>query len=348
MDAATHLLWGAGVALLSAKPEQTINTRQRILVAAVAALFPDIDYLVLLWNPLDFLAYWHRAETHSLLLAPLWAWLLSLLWRRYPPWQHQGRLLFLLSLGGLLSHILLDSLTVFGTRWFAPLSDYSVAWDLLFVVDGYFSFCSLVMVAILFCWPRYPLRWLSPVIPSLYLLLVVLIKQDTYAKVDEQLQNRVEAAQPRLSLLPQPFSPVYWQVIIESEQGTRQAWLKRADDRVGALAASLLRFDLFSGDYRLPAELYWRQYSLSPRQFTDSQVLADISTVWGHPEFRAFPDYARYPVLYDYQQSGPYTCVWFSDLRYHWPYMKPSFRFGMCHKGDRQWTLHWMNGFPPD
>jgi inner membrane protein len=104
------------------------------LVAVAAANAPDLDFVSALAGEQAILA-WHRGPTHSLLLAPLVAWLpLVLLW----PWlrgKTRWRRAYVVSLAGTLSHDLLDWTNIYGVRLLEPWRRHWHALDLNSVVD---------------------------------------------------------------------------------------------------------------------------------------------------------------------------------------------------------------------
>ena len=180
MDVATHLLLGACVAQIprtsTGKSSQALSFWHRSLIGGLVAVFPDIDYLLFFIHPLDFLAYWHRAETHSLLLAPLWALLVARLWGLHAKFSVHRVTTFWISLLSILSHIVSDTLTSYGTQWFAPFSDIKVSWNLLFVVDGYFSLSMLIVFCWLYLKQKHAVRHLVFLLPLSYLALVAGVK----------------------------------------------------------------------------------------------------------------------------------------------------------------------------
>ncbi|WDE09957.1 metal-dependent hydrolase [Thalassomonas haliotis] len=344
------MLIGAGTAQLIPaavhKGEgRTPAWQQKAAVGALAALFPDIDYLLFPLDPLEFLAYWHRAYSHSIFLAPLWAWLLTLLLQKYflrhKAWSGQKLLLFWISLSAILSHIISDSLTVYGTRWFAPLLDLKISWDLLFVVDIYFTASILTALILLIRWRHKVYRAYVCFIPFSYLLLVLLIKLTVYHRLPLP-DNSTPAASQAGILVPQPFSPFYWQLIKADNKGFTQAYLKLTDDVIANRVSKLSGSNLDYASYRLPRELNWRRYPIMPAN-PDWQL--DAEKVWQNKKFRAFRDFTDYPVFYAYNSRAEKTCVWFSDLRYHWPGIVPSFRFGMCKKAAEPWQVYRMKYF---
>ncbi|WP_158677950.1 metal-dependent hydrolase [Pseudoalteromonas sp. T1lg76] len=343
MDPLTHVLIGALVAQLpAAKPLSEdagadtctkTDWKLRAAIGAAVALFPDIDYLLFWLNPLDFLAYWHRAETHSLLLSPVWAALISYLLCKLLRLANAA-LVFTICWLAILSHLVADTLTVFGTRWFAPLSDDKISWDLLFIIDPYFTL-SVILAGLLFyicrkkMWrkKRFRLAALSP--PWLYLAAVLGIKLTLMAQI--QQQTPAPAAGSRL--LPQPFSPLYWQVLSEDEEHIYQAYLKFTTDPLADSLSHAAGVKGFAEAYTEAGTLQWRSYTLPAH----SDPV--IHQAWQHPNFKAFRDFAEYPVVLAKETSAKQGCVWFSDLRYHWPGIQPYFRYAMCQSQDGQWQL---------
>ena len=81
MDTLTHALSGALIGRATAPRTRTADTLpngRRMIVGALAAAFPDLDFITSYLTPLSYL-YNHRGITHALLLLPLWALLLSFL-----------------------------------------------------------------------------------------------------------------------------------------------------------------------------------------------------------------------------------------------------------------------------
>ena len=123
MDLLTHALMGAQAARLGADESTRLGARERLLLGAGAAAFPDLDFVGFLVDPLRFLAHWHQGPTHSLLLLPLWALLLGALFsaatRRR---QVLGEAVLVCALG-LATHLALDLITAYGTQLWYPLSE---------------------------------------------------------------------------------------------------------------------------------------------------------------------------------------------------------------------------------
>jgi membrane-bound metal-dependent hydrolase YbcI (DUF457 family) len=161
MDTITHGIAGAllgkalfgGDEMFSTRP---MNARRVITWSLMtAAIFPDIDVLRDIFSHNDLLMItWHRSITHSLLCLPIFALLLAGLTRevcRRLKWEAPS---FAMLTGiyavGILSHILLDLVTTFGTMVWSPLEYSRPAWDLIFIVD--FTLAGLLLLPQFLAW----------------------------------------------------------------------------------------------------------------------------------------------------------------------------------------------------
>jgi membrane-bound metal-dependent hydrolase YbcI (DUF457 family) len=161
MDTITHGIAGALIAkaafrgqdMLAAKP---VN-RERIITWSLmlGAIFPDSDVFREFFSRNDLLILtWHRSVTHSLVCLPIFAVALAALTRwfvRRRKWDAPSfGLLFVLYAAGILSHILLDLVTSFGTMIWSPVKWSRPAWDLIFIID--FTLTAILLVPQIAAW----------------------------------------------------------------------------------------------------------------------------------------------------------------------------------------------------
>src|SRR6266849_3381029 len=161
MDTITHGIAGTliskaffrGEDLFAGKP---VN-RARIVTWSLmlGAIFPDSDVFRDMFSRDPMLIItWHRSITHSLVCMPIFALLLAALTRRFARWRKWEAPSFAALSGiyavGILSHILLDLVTTFGTMIWSPLSWSRPAWDLIFIVD--FTLTAILLVPQLLAW----------------------------------------------------------------------------------------------------------------------------------------------------------------------------------------------------
>src|SRR3979411_900227 len=155
MDTITHGIAGAllskalfnGDDLFASRP----ITQQRLVTwsTMLGAIFPDSDVFRDIFSHDDLLVIsWHRSITHSLVCLPVFALLLAAITRWVARWRKWDAPSFLALAGiyaaGILSHILLDLVTSFGTMVWSPLKWSRPAWDLIFIVD--FTFTGMLLV----------------------------------------------------------------------------------------------------------------------------------------------------------------------------------------------------------
>ncbi|MGC2670880.1 MAG: metal-dependent hydrolase [Candidatus Acidiferrum sp.] len=161
MDTITHGIAGAliGKAVFGGEDmfaSRAIN-RARIITWSLmlGAIFPDSDMFRVFFshNPLLILT-WHRGVTHSLVCMPFFALLLAALTSWFARWRKWDAPSFGALTGiyaiGILSHIVLDLATSFGTMIWSPLRWSRPAWDLLFIID--ITFTALLLCPQLLAW----------------------------------------------------------------------------------------------------------------------------------------------------------------------------------------------------
>jgi len=161
MDTITHGIAGAliGKALFRGDDlfSRRAMNRARIVTWAVmfGAIFPDSDTLRDILSKNDMLMItWHRSITHSLLCLPIFAVVLAYASQQFARWRKWETPSLAVLTGiyaaGILSHILLDLVTTFGTMVWSPIEWSRPAWDLLFIVD--FSFTGILLIPQLLEW----------------------------------------------------------------------------------------------------------------------------------------------------------------------------------------------------
>jgi inner membrane protein len=123
--------------------------RKAMLWGALADTIPDFDvFAACCTTPAQQLLV-HRGITHSfffiLIMSPLLGWLWSKWFRKSEVLVKRWTLLFFL---GMFTHVLLDSLTSYGTGWFEPFSAYRVSFNTIFVADPFYTLPFLVCVLV--------------------------------------------------------------------------------------------------------------------------------------------------------------------------------------------------------
>ena len=349
MDIVTHALCGAlvGETLSRKTSENSWRARDRFLhlkTAMAGAVFPDFDFILFPVNPLVFLADWHQSFTHSLVLAPAWSALftgLSIVFCR--SLRHQLSLIFFAFLFGLVSHILLDILTVYGTQLLYPLSTRLFSLGTTFLID---PVVTLIMAVGLFFSLQKRKRRMASNMSMAVLALYIAFQWHLKIQAASSSGNIIpQASRGFVSTvaLPQPFSPFHWLLIVNMQDHYSTALVDLAgqSQKLARWNGTVPYLHLVSA-YRRPSEAVWKRYSLQG----DAELQSLIDEAWHQEALDKFRDFAVFPVLYRVDRDAGTTCVWFTELRYHISVILPPFRFGMCREVEEgDWRLYRLRYF---
>src|SRR6266852_1834196 len=161
MDTITHGIAGALLGKAVFRGDDMFvrrpMSRARIVTWSLmlGAIFPDSDVLREFFSHNDLLIVtWHRSITHSLVCLPFFALALAALTRWFVRWRKWdspsfGALVAIYA-AGILSHILLDLVTSFGTMIWSPLKWSRPAWDLIFIID--FTLTAIFLAPQILAW----------------------------------------------------------------------------------------------------------------------------------------------------------------------------------------------------
>ena len=336
MDTLTHALSGALLARATAPdPARTpITTAARIVAGALAAAFPDTDFVLAYVSPAAYLTG-HRGVTHSILLLPLWAfllaWCLSKIFRgRRTTWRDWIGVCAL----GVGAHIVGDLITSFGTMIYAPLSDARVAWSTTFIIDLWFSgiiVAGLVASAVF-------RRSRAPAIAGLAVLAgYVGLQAFAHSRAVDfgaEHARRAGFQAAEVSAIPRPVSPFNWMVVVTEGDRYHYANVNLVRDASPPDTGGFIsRLD---APYVPLAQAKW----VAVEKFgagTGERELA--ARVLGDAKLGFFRWFADHPALYRIDRGNPSTCVWFQDLRFVIPGRDANiFRYGMCkEEGAADW-----------
>jgi inner membrane protein len=221
VDTLTHTITGAVIA--GAISDERIGLWGPITGLAVGA-FPDSDFILGLFNRHFYLAY-HREFTHSVLLIPFYAllfgWAFVKVSRRPNFWSFYKICLLVL-----LSHVVLDLFTSYGTMIFSPFFKHRYSWDVVFIIDLIFSGIIMAPWLVSLFWKRRS-QWIcrgALIAVTIYSGLCwtqhhrAIEETKTFAKgLDEKI---VEVAS-----LPQPLSPFRWANYVETDSRVYQGFV---------------------------------------------------------------------------------------------------------------------------
>ena len=222
MDSLTQIVLGAALAGAIAPPQ---HRRAALLAGAALGTLPDLDTLALMplgLDPVDSMT-WHRGPSHSLfVLIPLAA----LIWAFFR-W-HGGRVAespvrwFWAIQLALVTHPLIDALTVYGTQLWWPLAVAPTMWSSLFIID--LAYTLPLLVACVLAW-----RWrdwhraqralvLGLALSTAYIGWSFVAKARVDRAADQALAAMGLQDAPRFSV-PMPFNTLLWRVVVMTSEG---------------------------------------------------------------------------------------------------------------------------------
>ena len=333
MDTLTHALSGALLARATWRKGHQLSLRQRTLVGFVTAAFPDIDYFLRLTTD-NFLVYlnYHRGITHSILMLPLWAFILSLIFSRLFRSSHDSptpdwRSLYVICCLGLGIHIAGDVITSYGTMIFAPFTDWRASLDTTFIIDPIFTGIIVLSLIASFIYKKRQVIAISGLV-----VLTSYLGLQTWSH-HRALQIGAEASLKNgwrgttINTIPQPLSPFHWKIIVEHKEHYHVALVRLlGEDYKASKDAGFLAY-LYAAHHPLSSVEWLRK----DRYGYDQYQSRKIKLAWQSDSIADSRRFARFPALIENEQYSEH-CYWFSDLRFIIPGRINThlFTYGVC------------------
>ncbi|RWW91887.1 metal-dependent hydrolase [Flavobacterium cerinum] len=216
MDSFTQIVLGIATAELCAGEKLQ---RKTFLYGAILGTIPDLDVVVgQFLNPVDGVAI-HRGLSHSLLffalLSPLLGWLISIIEKNKISFKSASVLVFWC----LLTHVLLDMFTSWGTQIFWPLPS-RIALKTVFVIDPLYTLPILICLILAWREPIFSVRkkyvWRGICISSFYLLLTCSLKLYALQQFENALHQQ-HITYNDIIVKPTAFNCILWNANIASK-----------------------------------------------------------------------------------------------------------------------------------
>ncbi len=217
---------------------------------AVAGTLPDLDVFIPQGDPiLDMVL--HRAETHALFWLALFSLPFGWAVARAQGEQAQWRRWWAAMALALLTHPLLDAMTVYGTRLLLPFSDAPLGLGSIFIIDPLYTLPLLLGVGLALALKGAAGRranLLGLLLSTAYLGWSVAAQLQVTTLARAALQRQGIAAE-RLLVTPTPFNTVLWRVLAVAPDAVHEGFHSLAD------APGPLHFDRFERDAALDRRL---------------------------------------------------------------------------------------------
>ena len=202
-----------------------------LLWGGVIATLPDLDVLIDHGDAIRNMTF-HRAESHALmyqtLAAPLLAWCIA---RLHGERALLGRWCVAVWLA-LVTHALLDGMTLYGTQLLLPFTDHPYALGSLFVIDPLYTLPLLLGNVVLWCARGSPRghRWnlAGVVLSTAYAAWSVVAQMQATAVAREAMATQGIAAE-RLIVTPAPLQTLLWRIVATTPDAVHEGFWSLCD-----------------------------------------------------------------------------------------------------------------------
>lgn len=207
MDSVSQIALGAAVSMAVFRGKQPLW--QSAALGAVMGTLPDLDVLIQHGDPISDMTL-HRTESHALfyltLLSPLLAWLWLKISSSNSSWRRALLAVWLV----LITHPLLDMLTIYGTQLLLPFTNYPFGVGSVFVIDPLYTLP--LLAGVVFSLRSQQLYWnkLGLVLSSVYLLFGLLAQQYVTHQVQQLATTK---QQGKLLVSATPFNTLLWRLV---------------------------------------------------------------------------------------------------------------------------------------
>ena len=218
MDSLTQLALGAAVGVAAMGRRTAVW--KAALWGATCGTLPDLDAFIDHGDPVRDMTL-HRAESHALfwltLASPLLAWLPARLHGELPLWRRWWLAVWL----ALVTHPLLDLMTVYGTQLLLPFTDRPFGVGSIFIIDPLYTLPLLagVLMALRLRNAR-GARWNAAglALSTAYLAWSALAQQHVSGIAAASLQARGQQVR-QLLVTPAPFNTLLWRIVAITPDG---------------------------------------------------------------------------------------------------------------------------------
>ena len=324
MDSITHTLTGAVIA--KAIDDEKIGNWGTVAGLAMG-FFPDTDFVLGLFNRQFYLEY-HRDFTHSFLLIPFYAlffsWVFVKISRRPYFWSF-----YKICLPVLVSHVILDLLTSYGTMIFSPFFEHRFSWDLIYIIDLIFSGIIVFPLLVSLFWKRRA-RWIyrGSLIGITFYILFCWIQHDQAIHLTKTFAQSLNEEILQVASLPQPLSPFRWANYVETKDKVYQGFVdllrKEYARTVGVQAESISDASFFEKLRRLdslfqsPEKIQYRSWQkLNGSPWVEKALATD--------GVKFYYWFARFPVVESVNSKDGRHRVEFMDIRFFLPGIRVPF-----------------------
>lgn len=276
MDSLSQIALGAAISVAVFRRKQPIW--QSALLGAVVGTLPDLDVLISHGDPIRDMTY-HRTESHALfyqtLVSPLLAWLWLKIIDNTGLFRHSLLAVWLV----LITHPMLDMLTIYGTQLGLPFTDYPFGTGSVFVIDPLYTLPLLVGTAMALSGKRLFWNSVGLVLSTAYLGFGLWAQQHITNLATTQLP--ITSQTPKLLVSATPFNSVLWRLLLIEDSHYHEGYYSLFDTSATIQWQSYPRDPMLLQQWQQHpsvARLHWftQGFISISKPSTDQLVLTDL------------------------------------------------------------------------
>lgn len=291
MDTLSQMVLGGALAAAIAPAG---HRRAALLAGAALGTLPDLDTFVMLPMGLDPVAMmtWHRGPSHSLfVLLPL----ACLIWAGFHALggrvaESPGRWFAAIALA-LVTHPVLDALTVYGTQLWWPIPVSPAMWSSLFIIDPLYTLPLLVACLLAWSWREREAARKALVLGLALSTAYIGWSLTAKGLVDRQAERTLAGMglddAPRFSV-PMPFNTLLWRVVVMTPDGFLEGERSLVADS-GPMVFRAYPSDTQSlgrvGDYPAVQRLRWFNQGYMKAEVRDRQLVLSDLRMGAEPDY---------------------------------------------------------------
>ncbi|GAK83701.1 membrane-bound metal-dependent hydrolase [Vibrio ponticus] len=275
MDSITQAALGATLA--GAIAGKRCNAKV-LLVGAALGTLPDLDVMLDYGDAVSNTIK-HRGFSHSLLLLPPFALLISWIYARLRPdsfWSF-GRVTLLTTVV-LVTHPLLDAMTTYGTQLLWPITGYFEVRN-IFIIDPLYTLPLLIAIVVALFSKSRGGRWCQAMVllSTIYLIWGYSAQQSITDRAEQNLLAQ-NLPTDRVIVMPSPFNTVLWRVVVldDGKYWEGLASLLDKDERIDFISHPLGQWQLDEEPQTLVGLKAFSHEFLNYREEDDVLIVTDL------------------------------------------------------------------------
>ncbi|NND93923.1 MAG: metal-dependent hydrolase [Flavobacteriales bacterium] len=207
--------------------------KKAALLGAVIATIPDLDVILYaIYSPLEMLSI-HRGFSHSIAFTFIAAFVLTFLFTRFQ-WTRRisKKKIWLFSWLCLITHILLDTCTAYGTQVLMPISDARLGLDCINVVDPVYTLPLIIGLGLSMLRKIALPNKVGLLISLVYLMMTFGIKEVLIERIVKRELHESSIEYSEFKTTPVGFAGIHWYAVARNDDSLylkKFSWLEDLD-----------------------------------------------------------------------------------------------------------------------